>query len=41
MSKSHEVRIFRLQVMIDNEELEAVDKWRFDKRMPSRGRSCS
>ena len=26
----------RLQVMLTAEELEALDTWRFDKRMPSR-----
>lgn len=26
----------RLQIMLTHEELEAVDNWRFDKRMPSR-----
>jgi hypothetical protein len=26
----------RLQIMLTQEELEAVDNWRFDKRMPSR-----
>ncbi|HVU42402.1 MAG TPA: hypothetical protein VHD86_15240 [Xanthobacteraceae bacterium] len=26
----------RLQIMLTAEELEAVDSWRFDKRMPSR-----
>jgi len=26
----------RLQIMLTGEELEAVDNWRFNKRMPSR-----
>lgn len=26
----------RLQIMLSNAELEALDNWRFDKRMPSR-----
>ena len=26
----------RLQIMLSSEELQAVEKWRFDKRMPSR-----
>jgi len=26
----------RLQIMLTQEELRAVDTWRFDKRMPSR-----
>jgi hypothetical protein len=26
----------RLQIMLDPQELKAVDDWRFDKRMPSR-----
>jgi hypothetical protein len=26
----------RLQIMLTNEELEALDNWRFEKRMPSR-----
>jgi hypothetical protein len=26
----------RLQIMLTNKELEAVDNWRFDRRMPSR-----
>ena len=26
----------RLQIMLTNEELQALDNWRFDKRMPSR-----
>ncbi|HVY19543.1 MAG TPA: hypothetical protein VHA70_05630 [Bauldia sp.] len=26
----------RLQIMLTAEELEAVDNWRFEKRMPSR-----
>ena len=26
----------RLQIMLTPEELEALDNWRFDKRMPSR-----
>jgi len=30
------VRGERLQIMLANDELEALDNWRFDKRMPSR-----
>lgn len=30
------IRGERLQVMLTGEELEALDTWRFDKRMPSR-----
>jgi hypothetical protein len=26
----------RLQIMLTNEELQALDNWRFEKRMPSR-----
>jgi hypothetical protein len=26
----------RLQIMLTGEELQALDNWRFDKRMPSR-----
>ncbi len=26
----------RLQIMLNSEELQAVENWRFDKRMPSR-----
>ena len=26
----------RLQIMLTNEELQALDNWRFDRRMPSR-----
>jgi hypothetical protein len=26
----------RLQIMMSKEELDAVDNWRFDKRMPTR-----
>ena len=26
----------RLQIMLTKEEVEALDNWRFDKRMPSR-----
>jgi len=26
----------RLQIMLSSEELQAVENWRFDKRMPSR-----
>jgi len=26
----------RLQIMLNSEELEAVENWRFEKRMPSR-----
>ena len=26
----------RLQIMLSQEELEALENWRFDKRMPSR-----
>ena len=26
----------RLQIMLTRDELEALDNWRFDKRMPSR-----
>ena len=26
----------RLQIMLTEQELDAVDNWRFDKRMPSR-----
>ncbi|MBX3584220.1 MAG: hypothetical protein KF810_20245 [Rhizobiaceae bacterium] len=26
----------RLQVMLSSDELEALDNWRFDKRMPTR-----
>jgi hypothetical protein len=29
-------RIQRLQIMLTNEELAAVDDWRFGRRMPSR-----
>ena len=32
----NEFRAERLQIMLTKEELEAVDTWRFDKRMPSR-----
>lgn len=26
----------RIQLMLDEEELEAIDSWRFDNRLPSR-----
>jgi hypothetical protein len=29
-------RAERLQIMLTREEVEALDNWRFDKRMPSR-----
>jgi hypothetical protein len=32
----NEERIIRLQIMLDDKELEAVESWRFKKRMPSR-----
>jgi hypothetical protein len=31
-----ENRLVRLQVMLDSRELEAVESWRFKRRMPSR-----
>lgn len=30
------IRPERLQIMLTNEELEALDDWRFQRRMPSR-----
>lgn len=29
-------RIERLQIMVSDDELEAIDNWRFERRMPSR-----
>jgi hypothetical protein len=29
-------RMIRLQIMLDEEELEAIEAWRFKTRMPSR-----
>jgi hypothetical protein len=29
-------RLIRLQIMLDNEELNAIENWRFRTRMPSR-----
>ena len=29
-------RTEKIQVMLDDGELEAIDNWRFDKRLPSR-----
>ena len=29
-------RLVRLQIMLDNAELEAIETWRFQTRMPSR-----
>lgn len=29
-------RLVRLQIMLDNDELEAIETWRFKARMPSR-----
>jgi hypothetical protein len=29
-------RVERLQIMLHNDELSAIDNWRFEKRMPSR-----
>lgn len=29
-------RLVRLQIMLDNDELEAIETWRFQTRMPSR-----
>jgi hypothetical protein len=29
-------RMIRLQIMLDDEELEAIEAWRFKTRMPSR-----
>jgi hypothetical protein len=36
MGQLPEARSVRLQVMLDSSEIEAIDKWRFAKRMPSR-----
>ncbi len=36
MVRNREKRMERLQVMITEEELRALDDWRFEKRMPSR-----
>ena len=33
---ARETRIIRLQIMLDDNELEAIDTWRFTKHMPSR-----
>ena len=29
-------RIIRLQIMLDDEEMQAIENWRFKTRMPSR-----
>lgn len=29
-------RTEKIQVMLDDDELEAIDNWRFDQRLPSR-----
>ena len=29
-------RLIRLQIMLDEDELTAIENWRFQKRMPSR-----
>jgi hypothetical protein len=29
-------RVERLQIMLTNDELEVIDNWRFERRMPSR-----
>lgn len=36
MSGSESKRLERLQVMVSEEELRALDDWRFKSRMPSR-----
>jgi hypothetical protein len=36
VSMSDLARGERLQIMLTKEEVEALDNWRFDKRMPSR-----
>jgi hypothetical protein len=37
MSHDHSLkRTERLQIMLDDEELKAIDDWRFEHRMPSR-----
>lgn len=36
MSMDRMYRTERLQVMLDPEELQLIDDWRFDNRMPSR-----
>ncbi|MFO1130864.1 MAG: hypothetical protein U1E16_02430 [Hyphomicrobiales bacterium] len=33
---SREERDVRLQIMLQPQELKAIEEWRFDKRMPSR-----
>jgi hypothetical protein len=33
---ANNTRAERLQIMLTKEELQALDEWRFDKRMPSR-----
>ena len=29
-------RVIRLQIMLDHEEIAAIEDWRFNRRMPSR-----
>ena len=36
MSEAESKRLERLQVMVSDEELRALDDWRFKSRMPSR-----
>ncbi|MDX1711165.1 MAG: hypothetical protein R3316_08505 [Rhodovibrionaceae bacterium] len=37
MSADHSLkRTERLQIMLDDDELKAIDDWRFEHRMPSR-----
>lgn len=36
MPDQREKRITRLQIMVAEEELDALDDWRFKQRMPSR-----
>lgn len=36
MSEQGQKRSERIQLMLDVDELEAIDAWRFDNRLPSR-----
>ncbi len=35
-SKPHEKRVDKLQIMVADSELQEIDNWRFDNRLPNR-----
>ncbi|OWY18806.1 hypothetical protein B6V73_03220 [Thioclava sp. JM3] len=36
MANDHGKRLTRLQIMVSDDEIKALDDWRFSQRMPSR-----